>query len=159
MAYPPTLPWKYLFGALLLTLTAGLSAQPQRYAFAQLDSLQRSEPRPVLVFIHTDWCRYCQGMTQTTLRDEAVVEALNERVYFIALDAEQQEPIRYAGQTFRYQSNGSENGVHQLALTLGRTEGHLTYPTLCLLSPAQQILFRRNGFLRAEELLALLDAW
>ncbi len=157
MAYPLTRPWKYLFGALLLHLTAGLSAQPQSYTFAQLDSLQRSEPRPVMVFIHTDWCRYCQGMQQTTLRDSAVIEALNEGVYFIALDAEQKEPIRYAGQTFRYQSNGSENGVHQLALALGRAQDPLTYPTLCLLSPAQRVLRRHSGFLRSKELLALLE--
>lgn len=142
----------------LLLLTAGmLSAQPRRYDFAQLDSLQRSEPRPVLVFIHTDWCRYCQGMEQTTLRDPAVIAALNERVYFIALDAEQRAAIRYAGQTFRYVSNGSENGVHQLALALGREEGELTYPTLCLLSPAQRVLWRQGGFLRSKELLALLE--
>ena len=47
------------FAAIVFSLNKG-HAQPRRVSFAELDSLQRVEQRNVLVFIHTDWCKYCQ---------------------------------------------------------------------------------------------------
>ena len=34
--------------------------------FEEIATLQQLEPRPMVIFIHTDWCRYCQGMKNTT---------------------------------------------------------------------------------------------
>ena len=124
--------------------------------FQQVDSLQRIEERPVVVFIHTDWCRYCQAMKQTTFQDEAVKIWLDSAFYFVSLDAEAQQDIRVQGQTFRYRPTGHGTGQHELAQALGTVEGKLTFPTLCFLNADYEIVYQQAGFVKASQLTKML---
>ena len=132
-------------------------AQRSHYTFEQLDSLQRTEPRPVAVFIHTDWCKYCAAMKNTTLRDPSVIELLNEQYYFISLDAESKQDIRLRGHTFFFKPSGHRQGVHELAEQLGTVDGVLAYPTLCILNADYEIIFQHNQFIRAVDLANVLE--
>ena len=131
-------------------------AQAHYYSFEQLDSLQQREPRPVAVFIYTDWCRFCAMMENTTLQDERVIAQLNEAFYFVALDAEEERDIVVGGRVFGYQPSGNHTGEHELAEQLGTIEGTLSYPTLCFLNPAYEITFQYNQFISADDLSRVL---
>jgi thioredoxin-related protein len=131
-------------------------AQPDEYAFEQLDSLQQVAPRPVVVFIHTDWCKYCAAMKSTTLRDPSVVKLLNQSYYFVALDAEEKEDIRWRGHAFSFQPSGNRQGIHALAEQLGTVNGAVSYPTLCFLNADYEIVFQYNQFIGASDLVEAL---
>lgn len=146
---------------LLLTLGASRPASrpvvrwltPQALA----DSL-RVRPRPVLVQVYTDWCRYCKLQEMTTFRDKAVIRQLNATFYAVALNAEAREPVQLAGRTFTFQATGPGSGVHELALVLARDEqGLVSYPTIILLDDKLQIRGRWPGLIKAGQLTAALD--
>ena len=61
--------------------------------FEQIDSLQRIEKRNVAVFIHTDWCKYCQTMQNTTFKNDSIIKVLNNKFYFIDLNAEEKRNV------------------------------------------------------------------
>lgn len=126
--------------------------------FQQLDSLQKMEQKPVLVFIHTSWCKYCAAMKHTTFQNEELKAFLEKKFYFIALDAETKEEITVNGNIFRYRSTGTNVGKHELAQELGRINGEISYPTLCFLNPAYEIIYQVTGFLTAQQLIKIVKA-
>ncbi len=142
----------------LITLVQRGFGQSQTVTFQQLDSLQRIERRPVLVFIHTDWCRYCQAMENTTFQDESVTTQLRQAYYWVSLNAESKQDITVQGQVFRYQPTGQGTGQHELAQALGTVDGTLTFPTLCFLNADYEIIHQQSGFVRARQLTDMLEA-
>jgi thioredoxin-related protein len=144
-----------IFIALILSIQQGY-AQLKTVQFEQLDSLQSSDERPVVIFIHTDWCKYCEAMKNTTLKDEKIVSLLNEKYYYIDFDAETKRNIEINGYTFKYKPSGNNTGVHELAEHLGTIDKEISYPTLCFLSEKNDITYQYNQFISASDLSNLL---
>lgn len=132
-------------------------AQLNEYAFEQLDSLQNAAPRPLVVLIYTDWCKYCAALKNTSLRDEQVVELLNDHYYFLSLDAESEKDIRLRRHTFSFKPSGNHQGIHELAEQLGTVDGAVAYPTLCVLNSAYEITYQHNQFISASNLIEMLE--
>lgn len=144
--------------ALLLALLLSLKsqAQVQAVAFEELDSLMSADARHTVVFISTDWCRYCKQMENLTFQDKVVSALLNEDFYFVRLDGEQKENIRFKGHDYRYKPTGANTGVHELAEILGTIAGELSYPALVILNPQFEIIFQYNSYLEPHELSRIL---
>ncbi len=139
------------------TKPVAATAQPAVYKFEQIDSLQRVEKRNIMVFIHTDWCKFCRTMEYTTFKNKDVVNALNRQFYFVSLDAEQKQDISFNGKTFKYKPSGAGTGIHELAVELGTIDGQVSYPGICILNPKYEIVFSYNQFLSAGDLLLVLQ--
>lgn len=142
----------------LLLLSSRGQAQLNEYAFEQLDSLQDTAPRPVAVFLYTDWCKYCAAMKNTTLRNQEVIKLLNEHYYFISLDAESKTDIHLAGRTFSFKPSGNQQGIHELAEQIGTVNGVIAYPTLCFMNADYEIVFQYKQFINAADLANVLEA-
>jgi thioredoxin-related protein len=152
---------KYAFTVLFLILSCcgkGQNEFPIITSFAAVDSLQLVAPRPMVIFLHTDWCRYCQHMQQTTFRDPAVKALLNNHFYFLALDAETEATIAFGNHSFPFQPHGNGNGVNSLAAAIGTMDGVLQLPTLVIMNEAYEIIFQYGAFLSAEALVTVLAA-
>lgn len=132
-------------------------AQLNLVQFEQVDSLQKVEKRNVIVFIHTDWCKYCKVMHNKTFKNENVIKLLNDKFYFIDFDAEEKRKIVFNNATFDYKPNGSSSGIHELAVQLGTINGQISYPTLCVLNEKNEIIFQYSSFLNAKDLLKILE--
>lgn len=115
--------------------------------FSDLDSLMNGEQRPIAIFLQASWCKFCKNMEQTTLKDQSVIDLLNEQYYFISFDGEQKENIDFHGHQFKYQPTGRTTGTHELATALGQIDGVLTYPTFVLLNKEYEIIFQHNAFM------------
>ncbi len=152
---------KYVFLALVWScvLLSGRSsfAQAKTYQFEQIDSLQKVEKRNIVVFIHTDWCKYCQAMKQTTFKQSDIVKMLNERYYFIHLNAEERRDIVFSNQTFKYKPTGSSTGTNDLAVQLGTIDATLSYPVLSILNSANEIIFQHPNYVKYNDLIGILD--
>lgn len=144
-----------MIAVILLPLSA--FSQLHTYSFAQLDSLQKTEKKNIVVFIHTDWCRYCQLMKNTTFKDEKVVKLLKEKFLLADLNAEEKQDIIFNGHTFKYKPTGSDTGLHELAEQLGAINGKVSYPTLCILNARYEIIFQYNQFLSSTDLIKVLN--
>jgi thioredoxin-related protein len=132
-------------------------AQPNLILFEQIDGLQIVEKRNLIVFIHADWCKYCQVMKSKTFKNEAVLNKLNQRFYFIDFNAEEKRNIVFNNNTFAFKPTGTNSGIHQLAIELGTVNNQIVYPVLCVLNEKNEIIFQHNSFLNARELLEILD--
>jgi thioredoxin-related protein len=145
-----------LISLFLLTIQQG-HAQLKTYQFEQLDSLQKKEARPVAIFIHTDWCKYCAAMQNTTLQNKEVISTLNDQFYFIDLNAEEKRSITMLDNTFKYKPSGNNTGIHELAEQLATINGKVSYPTISFLNSNYEITFQYPQFTSASELLTILN--
>lgn len=132
-------------------------AQLPSYSFAQLDSLQKIEQKNMVVFIHTDWCRYCQSMKNTTFKSKEVIQLLNKKFWFADLNAEEKKDIIFNKHTFKYKPTGNNTGIHELAEQLGTINGKISYPVLCILNTKYEIIFQYDQFLSSTDLLKVLN--
>lgn len=142
---------KKLVLALLFAVSLNCVAQDINWvSFDSLPSLSKKEPKPVMVFIHTDWCKYCLMQEKITFKDSLIVSELNENYYCLKLNAESNEQIYFLNRM--YTKNGNN---HSLSWVLGAQNNELTFPTTVLLSPQFQITNRWVGYLSKEQLLVV----
>jgi thioredoxin-related protein len=144
------------FLALFLLAPLCSAAQLKRYHFNQVDSLQKIQKRKLLVFIHTDWCRYCEGLNQTTFKNKEVVNLLNKDYYFVELNAEEKKDILFKGNNFVYKRTGTTTGLHELAQKFATIDNSIYYPTLCFMDDKFDLLLRLANYVTAKDLLDIL---
>ncbi|WP_161805894.1 thioredoxin family protein [Pedobacter sp. Hv1] len=144
---------KIIITMVLLCCASIVKAQQTAIHFNQLDSLQKLKPKPVFVFIHTNWCSYCKAMDEVVFKDKTVAKLLRDEYYFVRLDAEEKSTITYANQKFEFKAN---KGVHDLAFALGNQNGKLAFPTSCILDGQNRILYQQHEFVKANELIEVL---
>lgn len=149
----------FLFATLILgnALPVDSYGQLNKYQFEQIDSLQNEERRPVVVFIHTDWCKYCQAMQNTTFKNKDIVSLLNKDFYLVELNAEEKNDIQFYGHTFRFKPTGNNTGVHELAEQLSTIDGTISFPSLCFLNAENEIIYQHGGFIDSDTLLKVLE--
>lgn len=133
-----------------------LEAQIEVRNFQELDSLQQIEPRPIVFFIYTDWCKYCQAMENTSFQNENVQNTLNQYFYFIQLNAESKKDIAFQNYVFQFKPSGNGAGIHELAEQLASIDGKVSFPTMCVLNPNLEIVFQNAGFMNAETMLLVI---
>ena len=63
------------------------------FTFNEVEILHQQKPKPILVFLYTDWCKICFGMKNNTFKNDKVVRLLNDKFYFVKLNAEQKEDV------------------------------------------------------------------
>lgn len=131
--------------------------QLQSRSFEAIDSLQQIQKKKIIVFIHTDWCQYCQKMKAITFKNQEIIQSLNSDFYFIDFNAEVKQDIFFNGKTFRYQPTGNNVGVHELALQLGTIQNQIVYPVLCVLNEKNEIILQYNNYLSPKDFKLLLE--
>lgn len=150
---------RYVGTLMLIVLSQVSIAQIGSKKIELLDSLQSVNPRPSIVFIHTDWCKYCQAMKHTTFLDDDITNLLSNEFYFFNLNAESTQTIELFGEQFQYKPNGKKTGIHELAELLGTVNNRVTYPTVVFLSEENEIIYQHVGFISADELRPVLANW
>ena len=131
--------------------------QLQSRSFEAMDSLQQIQKKKIIVFIHTDWCQYCQKMKSTTFKNQEIIQSLNSDFYFIDFNAEEKKDISFNNQIFKYQPTGNNVGVHELALQLGTMKNQIVYPVLCVLNEKNEIILQYNNYLSPKDFKLLLE--
>lgn len=143
---------------LILITAPYLRSSCQTIGFENIEELQKSEKRPVLVFIQTGWCKYCGSMKQSLLRNAEISTLLGKKFYVVSLDGEEKKAVSFAGREFRYKPTGKNTGVHELAAELGTVNGQLSYPVICFLNQKNEIIYQYAGYLNPEALMKVLTA-
>jgi len=132
-------------------------SQLKSIAFEEIENLQKIQQRKVIVFIHTDWCQFCQRMKSTAFKNQEIIQQLNADFYFIDFNAEEKRDVSFQNQTFQFKPTGNNVGVHELALQLGTINKQITYPVLCVLNEKNEIIFQYHNYLSQRDFKQLLQ--
>lgn len=132
-------------------------AQLKSYTFEEAEQLSKKNPKPIVVFVHTNWCKYCKLMENTTFKNQEIIATLNDNFYFVALDAETKENITFKNHSFQFIPTGQNTGTHQLANELATVNGKISYPTISILNPDYSIVFQKQSYLKANALFSILE--
>ena len=138
----------------LLLISQLTLAQLKTYGFEQIDSL--GIKKPIVVFLHTDWCRACRVMEKETFANTAVIKELNDNFYFVSFDAESKLAIQYQNKIFKYKRLNKKSGIHELAEEFGKYKHQIKYPTTVILNAEHKIVFQHPSKLKAKGFLRLL---
>lgn len=144
---------KVIFITLIFTQT--IWAQLNTYTFQEVAA--KTHKKNIVVFLNTNWCKYCKVMEHTTFKNKKVIEQLNKYFYFIPFNAETKTAVNYLNNTFTYKKTGKNTGVHELAQALGTYKGKLSYPTTVILNTKNEIIFQHPYVLNHKSLIKVLN--
>ena len=132
-------------------------AQLKTYSFEEVEQLSVQNPKSIVVFVHTSWCKYCKMMENTTFKNPDLISLMNEHFYFILLDAESKNDITFNNHTFKFKPTGPNTGIHELAIILSTVEDQVTYPTITIMDRNYSLLFQKQSYLKAKDLISILE--
>ena len=129
------------------------------FTFEEVEEIHQQIPKPILVFLYTDWCKICFGMKKTTFKNRKVIQFLNEKFYFIKLNAEEKQDITFLGKIFTYKPTGINTGMHELAVELGTIKKTIIYPTTIILNTVFEIDAQLTGLYNTRKMIDILTAY
>ena len=129
------------------------------FTFEEVEELHQQIPKPILIFLYTDWCKICFGMKKTTFKNKKVIQLLNKNFYFIKLNAEEKQDITFLGKMFTYKPSGTNTGMNELATELGTIKKTITYPSTIILNTVFEIEAQLAGLYNAREMMDILTTY
>ena len=126
------------------------------FTFEEVEKLHQKNPKPIVVFVYTDWCKICHGMKKNTFKNEEVIRLLNDKFYFIKLNAESKKDIVFLEKTFVYRPTGKNTGVHELANELASIKKRIAYPTTTILNSKFEIDLQLDGYVNSKKMKKIL---
>ncbi len=123
--------FKYCLFTLLVLSSISLQGQEIKWmTWEEAAMANEKNPKKIFVDVYTDWCGWCKKMDQTTFKEPAVVEIMNEDFYAVKLNAEQQASIFWRDMEFKW-TPGGRGGTNKLASEL--LDGQMSFPSFVLL--------------------------
>jgi len=136
-----------LFQLLILSLIA--SAQVNWISFEELTTKLAEEKKPILLFIHTDWCKICKMQEGSVFSNDEISTLINTHFYALKLNAEESKEIEFFGRIYE---GATANHYHALAEYIGKSNNALNFPTLIILNDQLELVHKTKGFVSKEEL-------
>ena len=130
---------------IFLLITQLAFSQLKTVTFSELETLQKTHSKPVVIRFYTDWCAVCKVEFHQLNKNRDIVKMLNEQFYFISFEAEKtREDLTFQEKTFRYLPNGN-SGIHELALAFSRNKNQPVYPLWIILDKDLKLINYHEG--------------
>jgi len=126
------------------------------YTFPEIEKLHQQNPKPIVAFVYTDWCKICFAMKKTTFTNDKIIHLLNNQFYFVKLNAEQKEDIVFFKKTFIYKPSGSKTGINELTKELASINGKISYPTTTILNSNIEIDLQIDNYIGSKNMQTIL---
>lgn len=123
------------------------------YTFEEIEKLQQQNPKPLLVFVYTDWCQICFGMKKTTFQNKEIQTLLNTNFYVIFFNAETEKEITFFGKLYKK----TTHKIHELALSLASKNKQIAYPTTIILNKEIKIELQIQGYVNSKKMKSILE--
>ena len=127
---------KFCFYSALFFLFISISSFQQKNAKEKMNwiSLEeaelkmKTEPRPILVDLYTDWCGWCKVMDRKTYTSQDLIKYLNTNFYTVKLNAETKAEVKWKGKIYKFNPSYKTNDI-----AIALTNGQLSYPTTVII--------------------------
>lgn len=117
----------------------------------EAEGLWKTQKKPVLIDLYTDWCGWCKVMDKQTYSHEQVADYINSHFIPVKLDAETKEAIQWMGKGYAYNSSYR---VNMYAIYL--TGGQLSFPTTVFIPADGSQPQPVPGFLEPKDIESIL---
>lgn len=145
---------KKVITALFFVTTIVTQAQDVNWLpFERAIELNKTEPKPILVSLHTDWCGFCKRMDSTTYKNSTIVKYINDNFYAVKLDGEESADITFKGKTFKLIHQG-RGKYHELAAAI--LNGKMSYPATAFFNSQEQHIQTIPGYLTDKKFEVIL---
>jgi len=111
----------------------------------------KTESKPVLIDLFTNWCYWCKVMDKKTYNNREVVSYINSHFYPVKLDAETKEELLWNGKKYNY---NSDNKLNDFALYI--TQGQPGFPTTVIFPDIKKAPASVPGFMSPKEIEMIL---
>ncbi len=115
-------------GLLFFSFTQKEKEKINWLTLTEVEEKMKTEPRPVLIDLYTDWCGWCKVMDKKTYANSNVAQYINEKFYAVKLNAESRSNFSWKGKTYAFNPQYKTN---DFAVYL--TNGQLSYPTTVII--------------------------
>ena len=117
----------------------------------QLNVKMKSESKPILIDLYTNWCYWCKVMDKKTYTNSKVISYINEHFYPVKFDAESKEIIKWKNKDYSY------NETYKVSdFTLYVTNGQPGFPTTVIVPDEKSDPVAISGFMEPKELEPIL---
>jgi thioredoxin-related protein len=141
---------------LAITLLISLSSFGQIEEWTDISHVEdslRHHPKMVFIFIYTDWCKVCE-MEKNNLFSKDDLNEIKDNFYWVKINGETQEDIKFRGVNYRFVPTGSDQGYHEFVSQLFQgNRAPSAYPGNIVLDNRLQRLYFKNGLLDSQELI------
>lgn len=120
-------------------------------SFEQAVELQKTKPKKIIIDVYTDWCGWCKKMDKNTYTDAEIIRQIEANFYFVKLNAEQKEEIKYKDKVFTFKQ---EYKANELAVSL--LNGQMSYPSTVFLDEDMNLLTVVPGYLTPKDMNPIL---
>lgn len=111
----------------------------------------KSDPKPILMDIYTNWCYWCKVMDKKTYNNKEVISYINQHFYAVKLNAETKQPVLWNNTTYEYDER---NKVNDFALFA--TQGQLAFPNTVIFPQTEKTPAAIPGFMEPKEMEIIL---
>jgi len=110
----------------------------------------KTDKRPFMVDVYTDWCGWCKRMDRDAFSDAQVADFLNKNFHPVKFNAEMKKKINWNNHDFEW-VEGGRNGVHMLAYSL--LDGKMGYPAFVYLNEKMERIMISPGYKKAPDVM------
>lgn len=120
----------------------------------------KTQPRKIIVDVHTEWCGWCKRMDATTFASPEIAAYINANYWAVKFDAEGNDTVMYKGQQYinlppvTGPDGRLRKNTHPLAVKL--LNGRMSYPSLVYLDDSSNVIAPIGGYRDANGLMPFL---
>jgi len=113
----------------------------------------KTQPRPVIIDVYTDWCGWCKHMIKTTYSNPYLADYINNNFYPVKFNAETKDTIEFLGDKYINKSKAPRSPND---LTVKLLNGKLSYPTTLFMNNNFKFALSAAGYLDIPKIEPLL---
>ena len=111
----------------------------------------KTEKRPVLVDLYTNWCYWCKVMDKKTYNNSKVISYINDHFYAVKLNAETKDTVVWNDRKFAFNANDKINDF-----SIYVTQGQLAFPNTIIFPKPDQQPASIPGYMQPKEIEVIL---
>jgi len=120
-------------------------------SLADVNLKMKTEPRPVLIDLYTNWCYWCKVMDKKTYNNAEVISYINAHFYAVRLNAETKDTVVWDNKDYTFNLNDKINNF-----ALYATQGQLAFPNTIIFPEVQNQPASIPGFMEPKEIEVIL---